>query len=558
MLSFLQIRNYAIVDSLELEFVEGFSCITGETGAGKSILVGALGLLCGDRADTAAIRDGAERAELAAGFELERGKSALCWLTENDLDDGDSCLLRRVINRNGRSRAWINGTPVTIQQLSELGRRLVEIHGQNEHLRLASNREQFRVLDEGGKYAEQMTRTRDRYHDWRQLEQEKQALLQETPLDAAEQDLLDYQVRELQDNMLPPAELAELENEHRKLARGGDIQSVLQSALDMLQAEDGGTVSDIYRCAAKLQEHAALDADISAAAQLLNEAAINCDEACASVQAALSRLDLSPERLAELQESLTRQHDLARKHRVQPDQLQQVLDQLLWRLEHAATLEKRLARIDADLDAALLAYRQAAAELHGKRAERAASLSSEVTALMQELGMQGGCFSIDIHHDENGSPSARGDDRLAFLVSANSGHAPGPLQKVASGGELSRISLAVKVAARQGASAPTQVFDEVDAGIGGETARAVGQLLKSLSAGKQALCVTHLAQVAVYADRQIRVSKSGGPAGSRVELTVLGQEDRVDEVARMLGGQLSDQSRAHASELLGEASAIIH
>jgi DNA repair protein RecN (Recombination protein N) len=332
----------------------------------------------------------------------------------------------------------------------------------------------------------------------------------------------------------------------------------LQATLNTLQAQDDSVISELYQYAAKLQELAALDADIKAGAELLNEAAINCDEACASVQSALSRLDLSPERLAELEGTLTRQHDLARKHRVQPDQLQQVLDQLVRRLEHAATLEKRLARIDADLEAALLSYRQAASELHDKRAGRAARLSSEVTALMQDLGMPGGRFSIEIHHDENGSPSARGDDRLTFLVSANSGHTPGPLQKVASGGELSRISLAVKVAARQGAGAPTQVFDEVDAGIGGETARAVGQLLKSLSAGKQALCVTHLAQVAVYAERQIRVSKSASAAGSRVELEVLGQQERVDEVARMLGGQLSEQSRAHASELLGEASAIVH
>lgn len=387
MLSFLQIRNYAIIDSLELDFVEGFSCITGETGAGKSILVGALGLLCGDRADTTSIRDGAERAELTAGFELQRSPSALRWLAENDLDDQDSCLVRRVINRNGRSRAWINGTPVTLQQLAELGRRLVEIHGQNEHLRLGKSQERFRVLDESGDYGHQLSRTRDRYHEWRQLEQEKQALLQETPLDAAEQDLLGYQVRELQDHMLAPAELLELENEHRKLAKGGDIQAALQATLDSLQAEDGSVTGEVYQCAARLQEHAALDADIAAGAELLNEAAINCDEACASIQAALSRLDLSPERLAELERALTQQHDLARKHRVQPDQLQQVLDRLQGRLEHGATLEKRLARIDADLEAALLAYRQAAAELHAKRAERAARLSSEVTALMQDLGM---------------------------------------------------------------------------------------------------------------------------------------------------------------------------
>jgi DNA repair protein RecN (Recombination protein N) len=549
MLNFLQIRNYAIVDTLDLEFSAGFTCITGETGAGKSILVGALGLLCGNRADTSAIRNGADRAELNAEFELSADSPALTWLREAELDDGSSCLLRRTISANGRSRSWINGTAITLQQLSELGELLVEIHGQNEHIRLVRSTEQFRLLDGGGSHDGELRQLKNHFDAWQALEREKKALLEETPLDPGELDLLQYQINELEENMIPAEDFRELELEHRKLAHGGELVEALEFAIQSLDSNPA-----IHRAAEQLESRAALDDDIATALDMLREAEINCDEAMRSLQAARSRLDLSPERLSRLERQLSAQHDLARKHRVEPEQLAETLAQLEERLERAGSLEKRLKQIEKELETALRDYRHAALKLHRCRAARAHELAAAVTELMQELGMEGGRFEFNVHHDPEGKPSARGSDLLELKVSANPGMEPGPLRKVASGGELSRISLAIKVAARTGATAATQVFDEVDAGIGGETANAVGALLKSLSANGQALCVTHLAQVAIFADQQVQVYKSSDELETRVETSLLAEQARIDEIARMLGGKLSDQSRAHASELLATAA----
>ncbi|MBT8059078.1 MAG: DNA repair protein RecN [Gammaproteobacteria bacterium] len=553
MLSFLQIRNYTIVESLDLDFASGFTCITGETGAGKSILVGALGLLCGNRADSSAIRSGASRAELGAGFELAAGSAALAWLQDRELDDGSTCLLRRTLNDNGRSRGWINGTAVTLQQLAELGEHLVEIHGQNEHLLLVRRDEAFRLLDASGGYAKPLNAVERAYRAWSALEEERQSLLDESPLDPGERDLFEYQVRELQDGLLSAEEFRAVEQAHRKQSRGADIIAALETAAAALRSDVGGAAGEVFRAAESLEPFGELDKEIAAAAALLREAAINCDEAHRSILDAQSRIDLDPEALARLEQQLASQHDLARKHRVEPEQLEEVLERLERRIENAGSLEQRLAELEEQREAALQAYRKAAHTLHARRTKRAATLSAAVTELMQQLGMEGGRFEIALSHEPEGAPSPRGDDRIELRVAANRGSSPGPLRKVASGGELSRISLAVKVAARAGPAAATQVFDEVDAGIGGETAHAVGALLRSLSDGGQALCVTHLAQVAVFADRQIQVLKSSDERETRVETAQLAEQDRVDEIARMLGGKLSEQSRAHASELLATA-----
>jgi DNA repair protein RecN (Recombination protein N) len=554
MLRFLQIRDYAIVDSLDLEVAAGFTCITGETGAGKSILVGALGLLCGARADTASIRVGADRAELSAEFMLQPKDPAMQWLLAAELHDGECCLLRRVIARNGRSRAWINGTVVTLQQLAELGDLLVEIHGQNEHIRLVRAAEQFRLLDGGDNHDRELQDLRACYQAWHALDVERRLLQEEKPLDAGDRELLQYQLQELESDMLTPAEFAELEAEHRMLARGSEIVAALESGLEVLDAEPAGATRALHQAAERLYRHSGLDREIAAAVGLLREAVINCEEAQNSLQAALSRLDLSPERMARLERQLNVQHDLARKHRVQPEHLPEVFEKLEARLERAAQLERRLQDIESELGAALAAYREAAAQLHDRRSDRATGLSAKVTELMQELGMAGGRFEFDVILDADQEPSARGSDRVELRVSANPGIPPGPLRKVASGGELSRISLAIKVAARADSGAVTQVFDEVDAGIGGDTANAVGALLRSLAAGAQALCVTHLAQVAVFADQQIQVLKAPDEKDARVLTQLLQEADRVDEIARMLSGRLSAQSRAHAAELLATAS----
>jgi DNA repair protein RecN (Recombination protein N) len=549
MLTYLQIRDYAIIENLDLEFRDGFTCITGETGAGKSILVGALGLLSGNRADSGAVRSGATRAELSAGFELAEGSAALAWLRDNELDDDGNCLLRRVVGSNGRSRAWINGTAVTLQQLAALGDRLVEMHGQNEHMRLVRSGEQLRLLDSGGSHDAELRDVRRCFEEWRTLDSERKDLLAERPLDAGDRDLLEFQLRELESEAISAEEFGRLEAEHRMLARGGEVVEALESAARILDADPSGAARALHRAANQLDGYPGLDDGIDAAAGLLREAAINCDEALSSIQAALSRMDLSPDRLETLERRLGAQHDLARKHRVEPEQLQVVLARLEARLERAGSLEQRLQWLEQNLERALDEYRRAATALSAHRTARSAELSATVTDLMQQLGMEGGRFSIEVHFDPDGQPSERGGDRVELLVSANAGIEPAPLRNVVSGGELSRISLAIKVASRTGAAA-TQVFDEVDAGIGGETAHAVGALLRSLAAGGQALCVTHLAQVAAFADRQVRVAKTTEDTATRVRTVVLEEGERVDEIARMLGGRLSAQSRAHASELL--------
>jgi len=550
MLTLLQIRNFAIIENLDLELGPGFTAITGETGAGKSILVDALGLLLGSRADTGAIRAGCEKAELTAEFELEDDSEASSWLRQAELNDGQVCLLRRVISENGRSRAWINGTAVPLSQLQELGQCLVEIHGQNEHIRMVQPAEQFRLLDAHGDCAAALGRVAASHAAWREVEQSIQVLENESPLAAGELDLLQYQIDELAAVALGAEEFGELETEHRLLSRGSDVLESMQSALGMLEDEQAGVGSQIQLAIDRLGNHARLDHDIGNAVKALDEAAINCEEARANLQSALSRIDLSPERLAELDQTIGRLHDLGRKHRVDPSRLTEVLQNLRERCERAETQEQRKQALLEKRSRLLDEYRSAARVLHAARVSRAAGLSQAVSELMQVLGMEGGSFELRVDHDGGAIPSRRGDDRLELLVSANPGIQPGPLRKVASGGELSRISLAVKVASSVGRFAATQVFDEVDAGIGGETANSVGRLLKSVAGDGQALCVTHLAQVAVCADRQIRVSKSSGDSGAEVRTELLGENERVDEIARMLGGRLSEQSRAHASELL--------
>ncbi len=553
MLSLLQIRNFAIIDDLEIELDKGFTAITGETGAGKSILVDALGLLLGSRADSTAIRTGCDKAELSAEFQLQDDSSALRWLREAELDEESDCLLRRVMTSNGRSRAWINGTAVTVAQIQELGELLVEIHGQNEHMRLTRNSEAFALLDGKGAYPDKLAAVDQSFSDWQETDQQLQQLAKESPLSSAELDLLRFQLQELKDSVIPAEAYQGLENEHDLLLRGSDVIARLQASLDVLQADDHASGPALQLLADQLQKEARQDRDIANAHKALTEAAINCEEARQSLEAALSRIDLSADRLARLEEQMSRLHTLARKHRSEPQNLGEVLQKLQQRIERASTLDTQRKQLQENLAAQLAAYRLSAQALHKIRKKSATELSKAVTDLMQVLGMEGGKFELQVAMQADREPNRRGDDKLEMLVSANPGMPVGPLRKLASGGELSRISLAIKVAGSAGQAAATQVFDEVDAGIGGDTANAVGRLLQSVAAQGQALCVTHLAQVAVCADQQIRVLKNATDQITRVETAVLDSTERVDEIARMLGGKLTEQSRAHASELLSSA-----
>jgi len=350
-LTLLQIRNFAIVENLDLEMGPGFTAITGETGAGKSILVDALSLLIGSRADTGAIRTGCEKAELTAEFELDDDGEAASWLRQADLDDGQICLLRRVVSGNGRSRAWINGTAVPLSQLQELGQCLVEIHGQNEHMRMAQLAEQFRLLDTHAECAAALGQVTASHAAWREVAQAIQALEKESPLAVGERDLLQYQIDELAAVALGTETFNELEAEHRLLSRGSDVIESMQSALEMLEDEQAGVGPRIQSIIGRLGNHAKLDPDIGNSVRALDEAAINCEEARVSLQSALSRIDLSPERLAELDQTVSRLYELGRKHRVDPSRLTEVLQSLRERCERAETLEQRRQALSQRFDA---------------------------------------------------------------------------------------------------------------------------------------------------------------------------------------------------------------
>ena len=554
MLNHLHIQNFAIVPTLDLDIQAGFTAITGETGAGKSILVDALGLLLGDRSDAAWVRAGAERAELAAEFSVSNNPEARNWLEESDLSLGDSCLLRRTISNNGRSRAYINGSPVTVAQMQALGQLLVEIHGQNEHMRLTRTSEQFRLLDRSGSYSSEIALLEDAFAQWQRVTRELDALETTASVSPGELELLNYQLAELQQHDLSIDSLHALQTEHDRLAAGGSLLDALTLSLELLDPESSfdheGINSNLNTTLLQLQKFVSLDSDISEACGMLNEAMVNCAEAVNSLRAARDRVDLNPARYEAVSDTLTQLNDLARKHHVRMQELEPLMQELATRIDGAGSSEERRIRLQEELQNRLDIYRDAAKKLHAKRSQHAGQLSKRVTALMAELGMAGGTFELSVCLDPQAKPTARGDDQVQIRISANPGLPPGPLSKIASGGELSRISLAIKVAARGERESITQIFDEVDAGIGGETANAVGRLLKRLSGNGQALCVTHLAQVAVCATHQLQVRKATGMDSTLVDTLLLDENSRVDEIARMLSGKISEQSRAHALELL--------
>lgn len=563
MLNHLHIRNFAIVPTLDLDIREGFTAITGETGAGKSILVDALGLLLGDRSDASWVRNGAERAELTAEFSVEHNNDAQQWLNESELSAAGNCLLRRTINANGRSRAFINGSPVTVAQMQSLGQLLVELHGQNEHLRLKKTAEQFKLLDSSGNYDKELQQVKHTFSDWHAISEELRALDQESSVSSTDLEFLKFQLSELQQHDLRVDSITALANEHDRLAAGGALLEALTHSMELLEPDSatagGGINSSLNSAMGQLQKFTPLDSDINEACLMMQEAAVNCGEAISSLRAARDRVDLNPSRFEAVAKILGQLHELARKHRVRMEELEVVMETLTKRIERSGSADQRRKALELKLTAHLVEYRAAARNLSRKRSHHAAELSSRVIEYMGELGMKGGIFELRVSLDPEATPSPRGDDKVQISISANPGMPPGPLNKIASGGELSRINLAIKVATTAGGESLTQIFDEVDAGIGGDTANAVGRLMKRLSVKRlsgsgQALCVTHLAQVAVCATHQLQVRKATGEDSTLVDTNLLDKDERVDEIARMLGGKISEQSRAHAIELLEAAN----
>src|SRR6056297_15250 len=551
MLSSVSVRNFAIIDRVSLELGAGLTVLTGETGAGKSILVDALGLVLGDRADASAVRHGAERAEITASFELGELPGASAWLAEHELDADDECVLRRVIGAEGRSRAWINGSATTLQTLRELGERLVEIHGQHEHQSLARPAAQRELVDARLPDKKPLRRLEAAWQDWRAALAERRQLESAGREREQRLDLLRYQFRELEAFAPVAGEAGELEAEFSRLANAGKLAEGAGAALELVYEADAGAAHDaVARAAESLAELADFDARLADPQRLLAEAEIQLAEAATELRRYLGGIEMDPARLDVVQARLEGIKALAHKHQVGPDELSARQADLGAEIEALEDAEVRLGRSAERLAAAEAGYRQAAAKLGAARAEVAETLSTQVTALMHQLGMPGGRFVVAVEHDTEGPCTAHGLDSIEFLVSANPGQPPAPVARVASGGELSRISLASQVAAKSAQPTPVMVFDEVDAGIGGGVAEIVGRRLAELGTRAQVLCVTHLPQVASQADHHLRVTKLTDGEATRTTLKPLTEKEKVEELARMLGGvEITGTTRAHAREM---------
>lgn len=551
MLTHLAIRDFAVVAATELEFGPGMTVISGETGAGKSLLVDALGLLSGLRADSGMVRHGAERAELTAEFDLRDRPEAGAWLREHDLDDGDGCQLRRTLRSDGGSRAWINGRPVTVAQLARLAGLLVEIHGQHEHQALLARASQLDLLDAFGRHASLLAAVREATDGWSALLRERDALSRAG--DVSDRiELLDHQWRELDRETLAPASVLDLFADHRRHANAAGLIEVCDRTLTGLQGEDAPSLlqtllhlrTDLARAIGDEPRLGEIDA-------MLDAAAIQVDEATRQLQRIRDGLDLDPAAFDLLEERLGRLHELGRKHRVAPEALGEVRDRLATELDALRNAGARLAGLDEEIAGASGRWRVAAAALGQARHRAADTLSSATTGLIAELGMGGGRFEIAIEPLDTGRPDPQGAERVEFLVSANAGQPPRSLRKVASGGELSRVSLAIEVAALGLDTVPTMVFDEVDSGIGGAVAEIVGQKLRALGRTRQVLCVTHQPQVAAQGHAHYRVSKAEAAGMTQSAVQKLGARERQEELARMLGGvEVSAEARAAAKRLL--------
>ncbi|MDR1075619.1 MAG: DNA repair protein RecN [Xanthomonadaceae bacterium] len=551
MLRHLSIKDFAVVRATELEFGPGMTVVSGETGAGKSLIVDALGFLSGLRADSGAVRHGAGRAELSAEFGLADDGVVAAWLRDRELDDADDCQLRRVIRADGGSRAWINGRPVTLSQLADLATHLIEIHGQHAHQALLSRPSQLALLDAYARNQSERERVRKAAEHWQALEREREDLLQQG--DVSDRiAYLEHQLAELEREDLTPAALETLNQNHLRQAHAAALIQACDTATARLNGDDAmSALQQLRQTRAALARLNQYEPGLNEVDALLDSAKIQLDEALSLLDRIRDGLDIDPAGLTELERRLARLHDLARKHRVAPEQLQERQQAAATELEGLRNAGSRLARLDSEQQSALDAWTGAAAMLTESRRRAAATLAEAVTASIVELGMGNGHFQIDFATREDGRPDPNGAERIEFLVSANAGQPPRPLRKVASGGELSRISLAIEVATLGMDTIPTMVFDEVDAGIGGAVAEIVGQKLRALGGRHQVLCVTHLPQVAAQGHQHYRVSKAPVEGMTQSSVELLDTRRREEEIARMLGGvEISKEARAAAKRLL--------
>lgn len=551
MLRHLSIKDFAVVRATELEFGPGMTVVSGETGAGKSLMVDALGFLSGLRADSGVVRHGAARAELSAEFAPDDASPARAWLRDNELDDDDQCQLRRVIRADGGSRSWINGRPVTLTQLGELAGMLVEIHGQHDQQALLARPSQLALLDAYARNEAERTQVRQAAARWQALVDEAEALSRQG--DVSDRiGFLEHQLGELQREDLEPASITGLTSSHRRQAHAGALLTACDVAAARLNGDDDSAVlQQLQQTRHELSRVAEHDPRLGEVDALLDGAAIQLHEALALLDRVHGDLDADPDQFEDIERRLGRLHDLARKHRVPMEQLGEHRDALEAEVEQLRGADARLQALAGEIDRAAGQWQAVATTLSASRRTAAAELSATTTALIGELGMGGGQFLIQIEPQAAAKPDPNGAERVEFLVAANAGQPPRALRKVASGGELSRISLAIEVAALDLDAVPTMVFDEVDSGIGGAVADIVGQKLRALGEKRQVLCVTHLPQVASKGHAHYRVSKAPVEGMTQSAVEKLDSKAREEELARMLGGvEVSKEARAAARKLL--------
>lgn len=551
MLNHIHIRHFTIIDSLSLDFENGFSVLTGETGHGKSIWVDAVNYALGARADQSIIRHGEPRCEITLNFTLDRHPAAQKWLQDHDYDDENDCLIRRVISTDKASRSTINGRPCPLQLLRELGSLLLNIHGQHENQTLLKRTMQQERLDAFAGNQSLLTKIETIYHAWRNTQNEIESLEKQAENRDAELNLLRYQLEEFENLNLQENEWEALSKQHQELHNAKDLMTQLNQAIDLtIDGEETSAATHLQEAICQLNNIHSDNPQINNAKELLNTAIIHCQEAGEALHHYRNHLDLSPENLSTIENRLSKIHDLARKHHVNPKNLSEIQQSLTQKLQDLENVDVRLEALMQAQKDDQKQYQKLAEQLTASRKKAIKTVEKSITESIQNLGIEGGQFRIVLEKREEPLHPC-GNENISFEVSTNPGQPFQALAKIVSGGELSRISLALQVMTAQKDHTPTMIFDEVDTGIGGKTAETVGQLLRRLGNTTQVLCITHLAQVAAQGHHHYKISKFTHENRTSSEIKKLNQEERINELARMLSGsKITQQTLSHAEELL--------
>ncbi len=545
------IRNFAIIDHSELELQAGMTALTGETGAGKSILLDALGLVLGDRADTDSVRDGTSKTEITADFQPAENAPIWQWLKNHDLDQSDACILRRIVSKDNRSRGYINGSPVSLQMMKTAGEMLVNIHGQHEHQMLSNTNYQRQILDNHANNSSLLKSLYQAYKAWDAANRRYESIQSEQDQRQQKIDMLQFQIQEFESLALEESELLSIEHDHKRAANAGQLFELANDATELLYSADDSAFSLLNRIESKLEQLTELDPHVQEYLELVNSAAIQCSEAATELKHYVNDIDADPEKLQWYDQRLSNLHGLAKKHRVTLQDLLITESSIRQDLDELQNSDLTLESLDKQRLERESEYLEIAEQLSKRRIKAGKAMSSAISRAMQQLAMQGGKFEISVSHQPSSRPNIYGQDDVQFQVSTNPGQKPRSLSKVASGGELSRISLAIQLIASKHQSVSTLIFDEVDSGIGGAVAETVGQYLRKLTHKSQILCVTHLPQVAAQAHHHYRVTKSTDGQQTKTQLISLDARETIEEIARMLGGKrISKQTREHAKQML--------